>query len=150
MIGRAIVGVDDVAGGAAAGAIIAGLVVGARQVEEGIEETRFLQAEENGIGAQLGAETAIAELVVRAAGFFLAIRIADLALLFAAALENAQDVAGLRNFPALERREFREDSLRARFLGRRRWDGEQGLWCAVGRIAFAEVCVFSVGNAPLL
>ena len=67
----AVVGVDDVAGGAAAGAIVAGMVVGAGQGHDGIEQARFLQAEENGIGAQFGAEAAIAELVVGLAGILL-------------------------------------------------------------------------------
>ena len=60
---RAIVGIDHVAGGAAAGAIIAGLVVGAEEVQRRIEQARFLQADEDGIGAVLGAEAAIAKRV---------------------------------------------------------------------------------------
>ena len=44
---RAIVGVDDVAGGAAAGAIVAGMVVGAEEVERRIEQARLLQADED-------------------------------------------------------------------------------------------------------
>ena len=62
----AIVGVNDVAGGAAAGAIVAGMIVGAGQRHDRIEQARFLQAEENGIGAQFRAEAAVAELGRRA------------------------------------------------------------------------------------
>ena len=38
---RAVVGVDDVAGGAAAGAIVAGVVVGAQEVERRVEQARL-------------------------------------------------------------------------------------------------------------
>ena len=53
MFRRAIVGVDHVARRASAGAIIAGLVVRAREREQRIEQPRFLQAEKHRIGAQL-------------------------------------------------------------------------------------------------
>src|SRR5271157_441359 len=91
----AVVGVDDVAGGAAAGAIIAGMIVRAGKREDWIEEPCFLQAEENGIGAQLGAESAIAEFVVGLTGIFFARGIACLGFFAAAALEDAQDVSRL-------------------------------------------------------
>ena len=116
MLRRAIIGVNHVASGAAAAAIVAGFVVGAGQRKQRIEQARFLQAEKNGIGAKQGAEAALAELVVGAAGFFFAIGIADFAFFLAAAFEYAQDVAGLRNFPALERSQFRDDAFRTRFL----------------------------------
>jgi len=40
----AVVGVRRVTGGAAAGSVIAGVVVGAEEVERGVEEARLLQA----------------------------------------------------------------------------------------------------------
>src|SRR5947209_191477 len=43
---RAVVGVDDVARGAAARSKIAGMVVGAQEVEGRVEEPGFLQADE--------------------------------------------------------------------------------------------------------
>src|SRR5580692_1896721 len=73
MFRRAIVCVHDVAGRAAAAAIVAWFVVGAGQREHRIEQTRFLKAEKNGIGAKESTETALAELVVGAAGLFFAI-----------------------------------------------------------------------------
>src|SRR5580692_11647370 len=124
MLRLAVVCVNHVTGGAAAAAIVAGSVVGAGQREQRIEQARFLQAEKNGIGAQECAEAAFAELVVGAAGFFFAIGIADFTFFFATALEDAQYVAGLRDFPAFERREFRDDAFRARFFGRGGWHGE--------------------------
>ena len=65
-----VVGVDDVAGGAAAGAVVAGVIVGAGKRHDRIEEAGFLQAEENGIGAEFSAEAAVGELIVGLAGFF--------------------------------------------------------------------------------
>ena len=73
MLRRTIVRVNHVAGGAAAAAIISGFIVRAGQRKQRIEQSRFLQAEKNGIRAQQSAEAALAELVVRAAGFFFAI-----------------------------------------------------------------------------
>ena len=78
--GGAIIGVDDVARGASAGAIIAGLIVCAGEIEERIQEARFLKAEKHGIGAQLGPETAVAEFIVGAAGFLFAVGVPDFAL----------------------------------------------------------------------
>ena len=72
----AIVCVDDVARGAAAGAIVAGMIVGAGQRHDGIEKARFLQAKENGIGAEFGAKAAFAEFVIGLAGLFFSIGIA--------------------------------------------------------------------------
>ena len=57
--GRTIVGVNDVAGGAAARAIIARVIVRAEEAEQRIVQPRFLQAEENRIGAIERAETAL-------------------------------------------------------------------------------------------
>src|ERR1700722_1783076 len=142
MLWRAIVGVNDVTGGATAAAIVAGFVVCAGQRKQWIEQARFLQAEKNGIGAEQSAEAAFAELVVGAAGFFFAIGIADFAFFLAAAFEYAQDVAGLRNFPTLQRRQFRHDAFRACFFGSGRWHGEKCLGLAVGGIAFAEARIF--------
>jgi len=108
-----------------------------------------LQAEENGIGAEFGAEAAIAELVVGLAGEFFAGRIAELGFFFAAAFENAENVAGLGNFPAIERGEFGEDAFAARFFGcwwRKRFEG---LREAVAIVALAEARVF-VRNAAVV
>ena len=110
---RAVVGVDDVAGGAAAGAIVAGVIVGAEEVERRIEQARFLQADEDGIGAVLGAEAAVAQAGARLAGIFQRSGNADLGAEAAAALEDAQDVARLADLEARQRIEERHDALRA-------------------------------------
>src|SRR5271167_3729514 len=43
MYRASVVGIDDVAGGAAAGAVIAGMIVGAQEIERGIEEPGLLK-----------------------------------------------------------------------------------------------------------
>src|ERR1700734_3990271 len=141
MLLRAVVGVNHVTGSAAAAAIIAGLVIGAGQRKQRIEQACFLQAEKYGISAQKCAKAALAELVVGPAGLVLAIWIADFTFFFSAAFENPQDVFGLRNFPAFQRRQLRDDAFRARLLGRGRGYGADRLRQAVGGIALAEARV---------
>ena len=58
-----------------------------------------------------GAEAALAEFDLWLARVFFEAGVADLRLLTAAAFEDAQHVAGLRNFPALQRIEKRQDFL---------------------------------------
>ena len=97
----AIVGVNHVTGRTATGAIFAGMIVGTGKREDRVEQARFLQAEKDGIGAEFAAEAAIAELVIGLAGIFFARGIADLRFLATAALEHAENIAGLRNLPAI-------------------------------------------------
>ncbi len=138
---RPIVGVNHVTGRAAAVAIIAGMIVGAGQRQNRIQQARLLQAEKHGIGSQLGAQAAIAQLHVRTPRIFFRIRNADLRTLSPAPLEHAQNVAGLRDFPAGQRIQIRQDAFQSRQLLRRRRIIVQALRDAVGRIAFAEMRV---------
>ena len=117
--GVAIVGVDHVAGGAPGAAIVAGLIVGAEEVEQRIEQAGALQALEYRVGAREGAEAAIAQPVV-------------------AALEDAQRVAGLGGFELRQRPEFGEPRLELDLGGGGRRDGGEFLRRAIARIAFAE------------
>ena len=91
--------------------IVAGVIVRAEKVERRVEQTRLLQAEIDGVGAVVGAEAARAESLVGRAGVFLAVGQADFETALAAALEDAQDIAGLRNLPARERVEEGEPAL---------------------------------------
>ncbi len=127
---------------AAAAAIISWIVVRSGKREQRVEQARFLQAEKHGIGPQQRAESAIAQLIVRAPGFLFAIGNADFTFLGAAAFKNAQDVSRLRYFPAFERREFRNDSFEPDFVRRRRWNCENRLRSACWGIAFTEMRVF--------
>src|SRR5260370_3558078 len=126
---------------ASAAAIVAGMIVRAGKRQDGVEQSRFLQAEENRIGAQLSAEAAVAELVVRFAGIFLSIGIANLRLFATAAFEQAKDVAGLRSFPAKERIEFGNHAFRASLLEGRLWRCLDRLRQAVAIVAFPEARV---------
>ena len=121
--GVPVVGVDHVAGRAAGGAVVAGVIVGAEHVERRVEQARLLQAQEDGVGAQQRSEPADGELVVGAALLDRRrVRVADLGHRASAALEHAQDVAGLRDLPpsaaarATRRTRLRPDLL----VGRRR------------------------------
>src|SRR5208337_5333632 len=77
VLGRAVVGIDDVAGRAAAGAIVAGMIVGPGQRQQRIHEARLLKSQEHGIGAVDGAEAAVAELGVGTSWSFVGQRITD-------------------------------------------------------------------------
>ena len=92
---RAVVGVDHMAAGAAAGAIVARLVVGAEEVQRGIEEPRLVQAHEDWIRAVFGAQPAGAQSRSRSAILFESFGIADFGSEPSAALEEPQHVARL-------------------------------------------------------
>ena len=83
MFGRTVVGVDHVAGAASAGAVVAGLIVGAGKREQRIEQASLLQSEKDRIGAQLGAEAALAQFDLRLARVFFEAGIPDFRLAFA-------------------------------------------------------------------
>src|SRR5436190_1864656 len=129
------------AGGAAAAAIVAGLIVRTGEREQRIEQARLLQPEEHGIHAELSPEAAIAQLDLGPPRIILAHRIAWLALFAAAALEHAQHVTRLRDFPPLERVEVWKDACaRGFFCGGRR-PGQQPLRRAVAAVTFPEARV---------
>src|SRR5882672_3601294 len=119
---RAIVGVDDVACRASARAIVAGLVIRSRKRKQGIEQSRFLQAEKYRVGAKLGAEYAIAKFIVWLSCIVRAHLLADFTLGSAAALEYAENVSGLRNFPAFERSDLGQHALTPDFFRARMWN----------------------------
>jgi hypothetical protein len=118
------------------------MIVGSGQRHHGIDESRLLQAKENRIGAKFGAEAALAEFVIRLAGLLGASGIPDLSLFFTAAFEHAQHVAGLRGFPAIQRRQFRKHALRASFFAGWWWNGFERLRPAVAIVTFAEAGIF--------
>ena len=141
--GIAVVGINHMASRATAGAVVSGMIIGAGQGKDGIEQARFLQAEKNRIGAQFRAEAAIAEFVVGLARMLLACGIADFGLLAAASFEHAQKVARLRSFPAIKRREFGKNPLKARLFRcgwRNRLDRLSDA-CAVVTLAEARIFV---------
>src|ERR1043166_7974375 len=139
VIGVPVVGVDDVASRAAAGSVVTGVVVGAQEGEERVEQAGLLQAEEDGVRAQQRPVAAVAQLHLGAAPFFLAVGDADLRAAAAPALEDAQHVARLSDLPAGQGVEEGENALQACLL--RRWWGDRlhALRHAVRAVALAEV-----------
>src|SRR5207248_167485 len=147
---RAVIGIDDVAGSAARLAEVASVVVGADEVRAGVEQTRLLQADEDRVGAVLGAEAAVAETRQdRPARAFLARRYADLRAELAAALEDAEHVTRLGNLEADQWVEERDDAAVFHFpLGRRR-HSLQAEWLAAHAIGLAEASAL-VGHGAVV
>src|SRR5450432_2059747 len=127
---------------AAAGAIVAGMVVGSRQRHYRIQQARFLQPQKNGIGAQLRAKAAFTKFVVWLARVVIQRRITDFTFLAAAAFEYPQHVTGLRSLPAIERIQLRQHALGTRFFRRRRGRCLYGLRLAVAIVTFSETSIF--------
>ena len=69
------------------------MIVRAEEAEQRIVQPRFLQTEEDRIGAVQRAEAALGQAAQRFAGRFVEGREAELQLLFAALFEDAQDVS---------------------------------------------------------
>ena len=117
-----VVGVDDVAGAAARGAIVAGLVVGAHEPGEGVVEARLVDVDHRHRDAQARAGAAVRladvgparllDALDRAGG----VGQADLGELRAdvapAALEHAEDVARRNRVPARDRIELGQRAAR--------------------------------------
>src|ERR1700722_13363762 len=129
---RIIVRVDDVTCSASAVAVITWLVVRAGEAEQRIEQTGFLETQKNRVGAQQRAESSLSQFHVRLSWFFFQRWNSNFRFFLAAAFENAEHVAGLGNFPALDGFEVREHALQLDFLGRRGWKRYKSLRLAVG------------------
>src|SRR5271165_4157884 len=69
-----IIRVDHVAGRAAAGAIVAGVVIGTQEVERRVLQPGLLQGDKNRIGAVAGSQSPCAETRARLAGVLKGIR----------------------------------------------------------------------------
>src|SRR4051794_11059303 len=101
---RAIVGIDDVAGGAAGLAIIAGMVIGADEVQGWVKQTSLCQTDENGVCPVLGAEAAQRQLGAEwPARILIRKRDAQFSTAGAAAFKDTQDVARLGVLEARQR-----------------------------------------------
>src|SRR5215471_8119963 len=103
----AIVCVDDVTSGAARRPIITRMIVCAQKVQRRIEESRLLQSKIDGICSLRGAESTRTQSLVRLARIFVFVRQARFQTPLAAALEDAENIPGLRNLPARQRIEKR-------------------------------------------
>src|SRR5207249_751015 len=137
----AVVGVGEVAAGTAALAVVSRMVVRAHKEVDRVEEPRLLEAEEDGVGAEQRPEAAAAELDVRPARVLVAIRDPKLGAASPTPLEDAEHVPRLRDLPARQRVEEREEAFEERLLRRRRRDRLHPLRDAVETVALAEVGV---------
>ena len=107
----AVVGIDHVAAGAAARAIVARVVVGPEEVERRVEQPGFLQAKEHGVGAVARAQAANAQAGLGLTRILERVGDADLLRFPPAALEDPQDVTGLRGFVPWQRVEVGHDAF---------------------------------------
>src|SRR5205085_8944360 len=140
---RTVVGVDDVTRGATRLSVVARLVVCAHEGHDGVVQTNFLRAEDDGVNARLRAVTAIAQRNVGLSGHVLAVRVSEFGLRPAAALERTPegDAQGLADFKAWEGEEEREDAFLLRLLRRRRRDCARDLRLARRAVVLADDCV---------
>ncbi len=137
MHGRAVVGVDHVAAAATAGAVVAGVVIGAEEIQRRIEQAGLLQPQKNRVGAIFRAQTAIAEAGAGPAGIVFGFRDARFRAKPPAALEDTQDVARLGDLKPRQRVEIGELGLALDCLDRRRRNGLDPLRHAVHAVALA-------------
>ena len=146
---RAIVGIDDVTRRATARPIIAGVIVGAEEVERRVEQTSLLQPNENRVGAVLSTESAIAQTCSRTARFFACFRNTDFRTKASAPFKDAENVAGLSDLKARQRIEERDDPFVFHLVLSRRGNGLQTLRRAVHGIALAELSTL-LGEAAVV
>ncbi|SRR5258708_37779870 len=147
---RTVIRVNHVTRAAAAGAVVARLIVCSRQRHRGVEQSRLLQAQKNRVSAQQRPQTALAEFIVRLAGFVVAIRIPYLAFFLSAALKHAQNVSGLGNLPSLQRFECLQHTLRLRFFRCWWWRGAHPLWRAVSPVTLSKARVLFGDRAVVI
>ena len=134
---RPVVRIDHVARCAAAGPVIARVIVGAEKVQRRIEQPRLLQANEDRVGAVQRPQAAVAQTLPRLAVELQCFGNPDLGSKPAAPLEDAQDVSRLAVLEPRQRIEERQDSLLRGLFRSRGGNGLQPLRCPVHRIAFA-------------
>ena len=133
----AIVGVDHMAAGAAARAVVAGMVVGAEEVERRIEEARLREAHEHRIGPVLRSQAPRSQPGPRPPRLLEALGVAGVGSEPPAALEDPQDVPRLHPLEPRQGIEIADHPLEVELLGRRRRHVLQPLADAVHAVALA-------------
>ena len=98
----AVIGIDDMATGATASAIISWMIVGSRERKKRVKEPGLSQSQKDRIGAQQRGEASITQLGIRPAGLVFVLGVSYFFSLSAAALEDSQHIAGLGNLPAFQ------------------------------------------------
>ena len=146
---RPVVGVDHVARGAAAGAVVARMIVGPQEVQRRVEQPGFLKTDEHGIGAVLGSQAASAQAGAGLAGLVERVRNADLWRVAPAALEDAEDIPGLRGLEAGQGVEERHDTFVFELELCRRGYGLEPLRSSVHAVALAVARALERNRMPL-
>ena len=127
------------AGRAAAGAVVAGLIVGAEERQQRVEQAGLLQAEKDRIGARLGAEAAIAQFDLGGPAL---LRGSDCRFPASTGRRVRRRAGRCRaaKFPsAAADRETAGLPFLLRLFRRGRREGQQSLRRAIGAVALAEV-----------
>src|SRR5260370_42636407 len=146
----AVVRVNHMASRASARTVVAGMIVRSRQGKHRVKQPRLLQSQKYRIGAKLSPKPAVAQLVIRLSGTLLAAGIPNLRLLLAASFEHAQHISRLRNFPAIQRVQFRQDAFHTSLFRSRRRTRLQRLRLSVAVITFADSRVLDRNSALVL
>src|SRR5258708_34816318 len=144
-----VVRVHHMASRAPARTVVAGMIVRSRQEKTRVKQPRLLQSQKYRIGAKLSPKPAVAQLVIRLSGTLLAAGIPNLPLLLAASFEHAQHISRLRNFPAIQRVQFRQDAFHTSLFSSRRRTRLHRLRLSVAVITFPD-SLFLAPNTPLV
>src|ERR1041385_4868679 len=127
---------------AAAGTIIAGMIVRTHEIEERSMQAHFLQIEINGIGAIECAKSAFRKTARRMPGRLEGIWISEFILFFAAAFEDAQNISRLAEREAGQGIDEGKNPILLCHLGRdRNWAFETQR-DAIDAIGLAEAIIF--------
>ena len=138
---RTIICINDVAGRAAARPVIARMIVRPHEVQQRIVQPRLLQIEQHRINAVERAETAFRQTTQRLAGRLERIRVAELKLLLAATLEDAQQIARLADGEARQRIDEGKNAVGARHFWRDRNGTFQTQRHAIETVSLAEAII---------
>src|SRR5215470_16889566 len=89
------------------------MIVRAEEIQSRIEQARLLQSQVNRIRSLRGAESARTQTFIRLAGIFVSIRQPRFQPPATAALENAENVSRLRDFPTRQRIQERQNAFQS-------------------------------------
>src|SRR5918911_2658874 len=119
------------------------MIVRAQEVERRVQKACLLQAQIDGVCALQSSESARAQSLVGFPVVFILVGQPDFKATLSAALEDAQDVAGLRNLPAGKGINERENPAQRHRLRLDVAELYETFGCArFVRVAFAEARVF--------
>src|SRR5262249_7930128 len=122
----AIIRVDYVTSGAAARAVVSGLIVCPERRQHRIKQPRLLQSEKDRVGPEQRAQTSRAEQILcRPPGTLFRVWQTDLSGLPTSSFKRPQYVAHLRYLPSRERIKKGQHSALCRVVSRRLWNRDE-------------------------